>query len=67
MSQEEFDAARKRRQREREKEIQANNPLAHIRCAGCGTVGSTVEQMLQAPSGVPVRMMVCTQCNNQTF
>ncbi len=62
---EEFDKDRKRRQRKREKEIQENNPLAHVKCAGCGELGSMVDTIQQAPSGATVRMMVCSCCNNQ--
>ena len=64
---EEFDAARRRKKRAREKEEQANNPLAHIKCSGCGKVGSTVETIIEAPSGAPTRMMICNKCGNQSF
>ena len=65
LSAEEFDAERKRRQRKKDKKAQENNPLAHLRCAGCGSTGSMIENILQAPSGAPVRMLMCTSCNNQ--
>ena len=65
LSAEEFDKERKRRQRKRQKELDAENPLAHVKCSGCGVLGSLVETYLQAPSGAPVRMLVCSKCNNQ--
>ena len=67
LSPEEFDAQRKKNQRRREKEVQDNNPLAHLKCAGCGTLGTLVDTVTQAPSGAPVRMMVCSKCNNQVM
>ena len=67
LTSEQFDAERKRRQRKREKEVQDNNPLAHLKCAGCGTLGTLVDTVTQAPSGAPVRMMVCSKCNNQVM
>lgn len=65
LSPEEFDAQRKKRQRERQKEEQANNPYAHIKCSGCGSLGTLNETVIQAPSGAPVRMMICGSCGNQ--
>jgi len=65
MTPEQFDAERKRKQRAKEKAAQANNPLAHVKCGGCGTAGTLVDQMVQAPSGATIRMMTCTKCNNQ--
>jgi hypothetical protein len=65
LSPEEFDKQRRQRQNAREREEQANNPLAHVKCSGCGTLGSMQEQMVQTPSGMPLRMLVCTKCNNQ--
>ena len=67
MTPEEFDAQRKKRQRAREKELKDNNPLAHIKCAGCGVVGDMVDTITQAPSGATIRMMVCSSCNNQVM
>lgn len=67
LSPEEFDKQRKRKQRAREKEIQDNNPLAHISCTGCGAVGKMVDSVITAPSGAIVRMMVCSSCNNQVM
>lgn len=67
MSPEEFDAYRKRKQRQKEKEAMENNPFAHIQCSGCGTKGSMSLQMVPAPSGVPIRMMICSGCGNQTI
>lgn len=69
LSPEEFDAERKRKQRiakkkQREEEL-ANNPLANVRCPGCGCTGTMQESLIQAPSGATVRMMVCYKCNNQ--
>lgn len=67
MTPEEFDAERKRKQRLRKKEEQANNPYAHIKCSGCGSMGTMDDVILQAPSGAPVRMMVCNSCSNQVM
>ncbi len=67
MTPEEFDAQRQRRQREREKEAIASNPLAHLRCSGCGGMGTLQDSMITAPSGAIVRMMVCTGCGNQVM
>lgn len=69
MSQEEFDAERRRKQNQRrriaEKEAMENNPYAHIKCSGCGRLGTLQDQVVQAPSGATVKMMVCHRCNNQ--
>lgn len=69
MSYEEFEADRVARQRAAKraakKEAIANNPLGHLKCNGCGQVGTLQDSMVQAPSGATVRMMVCTSCNNQ--
>jgi hypothetical protein len=65
MSPEEFDADRKKRQRARQKELDAQNPYANVKCSGCGVIGKMVDQIIQAPSGVPVRMLVCNGCGNQ--
>lgn len=62
---EEFDARRKRRQRQKQKEQDALNPFAAMKCGGCGEVGRMSETIIQAPSGAPVRMMVCAGCGNQ--
>ena len=43
------------------------NPLAHVRCAGCGCTGTMSEQYVQAPSGTTVRMLVCNDCGNQSI
>ena len=71
LSPEEFDAERKRTQRQRDKERKAeelaNNPLAHIKCSGCGRTGTMQDTVMQAPSGATVRMMVCYKCNNQVM
>jgi len=68
---EEFDAERKRKQRVRDKERRqeemANNPLAHVKCSGCGRQGTMQDTVMQAPSGATVRMMVCYKCNNQVM
>ena len=69
MSPEEFNAERRRKQRvakkkQREEELE-NNPLANVRCSGCGCTGTMQESLIQAPSGATVRMMVCYKCNNQ--
>jgi hypothetical protein len=65
MTPEEFDADRKKRQRARQKELDAQNPYANVKCSGCGVIGKMVDQIIQAPSGVPVRMLVCNGCGNQ--
>ncbi len=65
MSPEEFDKQRRKRLRAKEAEEKANNPLGHVKCPGCGTEGSMQEQMIQTPSGMPLRMLVCGKCNNQ--
>ena len=67
MTPEEFDADRRKKRRKKEKEEQANNPYAHIKCSGCGLTGSMSEQIMQAPSGAPIRMMICSSCGNQSF
>ena len=67
MTPEEFDAERKRKQRAREKENQANNPLAGVKCQGCGQLGTMADTIIQAPSGATVRMMVCGSCGNQVM
>ena len=67
MSEEEFDAYRKKRQRRRQKELDADNPLAQYKCGGCGMQGTSSEQIIAAPSGVPVRLIGCSACGNQTF
>lgn len=65
LSPEEFDRERKRRQRQRQKEEQANNPYAHVKCSGCGALGTMQDSIVTAPSGAPLRMMVCGGCGNQ--
>lgn len=65
LSPEEFDKARKRRQRQRQKEEMANNPYAHVKCSGCGSLGTMRDSIVTAPSGAPLRMMVCGGCGNQ--
>jgi len=67
LSPEEFDAERKRKQRKRQKELDAQNPLAQYPCAGCGAVGRSTEQLLSTPSGAQVRIIGCGACGNQTF
>ena len=64
---EEFDKQRKKRQRAREKELEAQNPLAHIKCSGCGRKGKMTDSIIQAPSGASVRMMICGSCGNQSM
>ena len=67
LSPEEFDKQRKKRQRARQKELDAQNPLAHIKCSGCGRKGKMTDSIIQAPSGAQVRMMICGSCGNQTM
>lgn len=65
LSPEEFEAQRKRKARQRQKEEDANNPMAHVKCSGCGVAGKLSQQIIQAPSGAPVSMLICGGCNNQ--
>lgn len=51
----------------RKKRNNENNPLAHLKCAGCGSKGSMAQTVIQAPSGAYVRMLVCGECNNQSL
>ncbi len=67
MSSEEFDKERQRRQRAKQKELDAQNPYAQLKCSGCGEIGKLIENIIQAPSGVPVRMLVCNGCGNQNI
>lgn len=45
----------------------SNNPLADVKCQGCGSIGTMVEDLVAAPSGATVRMLVCNKCNNQVL
>ena len=65
MTPEEFDAQRKKKQRKRDKELQADSPYAEVPCSGCGTKGSLYDTVIQAPSGAPIAMLICSKCNNQ--
>jgi formate dehydrogenase maturation protein FdhE len=38
-----------------------------LKCAGCGSRGTLQEQVIQAPSGAYVRMLVCGSCRNQSL
>ena len=67
MTEEEFDAYRQKRQRRRQKELDADNPLAQYKCGGCGMQGTSSYQIITAPSGAPVRLILCSACGNQTF
>ena len=67
MTPEEFDKERQRRQRAKQKELDAQNPYAQLKCSGCGEIGKLIENIIQAPSGVPVRMLVCNGCGNQNI
>jgi hypothetical protein len=58
-------AAKEAEAKRAEKERLANDPMAQIRCTGCGNKGTLVAQFLQSPGGMPVRMLVCTGCSNQ--
>ena len=64
---EEFDKERKRRQRVKQKALDADNPFAQVKCSGCGVIGKMSQQTIQAPSGAPVRMMICGGCGNQSI
>jgi len=67
MSPEEFDALRKKKQRAKEKELIAQNPYGTVKCTGCGVAGKLQETLIQAPSGVPVKMLICGGCGNQVM
>ena len=60
-SKEEFE----RKVQERQKAEIAANPLANLRCNGCGQSGHIRETYLTAPSGASVHMLICGACNNQ--
>ncbi len=64
---EEFDKRRKKRQKAREKERIAENPLGHLKCSGCGTLGSLYQSVVTAPSGAPINMIICEKCGNQAI
>lgn len=49
------------------KKEEVYNPLAHLKCRGCGTKGKMAEQYVTAPSGAIVRMLVCGDCGNQSM
>lgn len=63
----EWERNRKKKLRQREKERMAENPLADIKCTGCGQKGHLQQSVIQAPSGMPLQAIVCTSCGNQTF
>lgn len=42
-----------------------DNPLAHLKCKGCGAQGTLRQQILQSSSGMPVNMLTCVDCGNQ--
>lgn len=65
MTPEEFDKERRRKQRQKEAEERAANPYGEVPCGGCGTKGTLQDSFITAPSGVQLRMLVCTKCNNQ--
>jgi hypothetical protein len=67
MSPEEFDKERIRRQRAREKEQIANNPLGHLKCPGCGVQGKMNEQVVTTPKGGVIKALVCGGCGNQAI
>lgn len=49
------------------KKPKPDNPLAHVKCAGCGSYGTMYEGIQQAPSGAVVRLMTCNSCGNQVL
>jgi hypothetical protein len=67
LSPEEWEKEQNAKRRKREKELEEQNPLAHVKCSGCGTKGSLAESYIQSPAGTPVRSLVCNKCNNQSF
>lgn len=44
-----------------------NNPLAQIKCTGCGRRGTLQDTIITAANGAQCRMMVCTRCKNQVM
>jgi len=67
MSPEEFDKQRKRKQRAREKERIANNPLGHLKCPGCGETGHMSEQIVTTAKGGAIKALICGKCGNQAI
>ena len=65
MTPQQFDAHRLKQQRAAKKAEIAANPLGHMKCPGCGSVGDMHDTITTAPSGATVRMMACSKCNNQ--
>lgn len=65
MSKEEFEEYVAKRRRQKKKEELDNNPYAHVKCSGCGSMGTMQDVIMTAPSGAPVRMMACGSCGNQ--
>lgn len=57
----------KPRTTKKDKELPKDNPLAHIRCAGCGERGTMALADKQPPDGAGVRLLVCTHCGNQAI
>ena len=55
------------KERDPKKQPTNDNPLAHIKCAGCGQKGVMHEEYIQAPSGAPVKVLVCSSCGNQVL
>jgi hypothetical protein len=64
---EEWEKQQNAKRRKREKELQEQNPLAHVKCSGCGALGTLTESYIQSPAGTPLRSLVCGKCNNQSF
>jgi hypothetical protein len=67
MSPEEFDKERRRKQRKREKEEIANNPLGHLKCPGCGEIGHMTEQIITTEKGGVIKALICGKCGNQAI
>jgi hypothetical protein len=61
----EYERERKRKQRMRQKEIDAQNPYSQMPCTGCGKKGGMSQQIVQAPSGAALSMLICGNCGNQ--
>lgn len=49
------------------KKPKRTDPLADFKCRGCGEVGTTYENILATSAGGAVRMLVCSDCSNQTM
>ncbi len=60
LSPEEFEKERKKRQKARQKELDAENPYFNLKCTGCGVKGRIFETLTKNGG----RMLEC-KCGNQ--